>query len=117
VTALLRFVGMPEDALRRSMSLPSWRGRVAAAHTIVREIRAINSYRFDPGRFGSVRVPTMLLAGSESPPDEVESCAAVAAALPDARTVTMAGQGHVAMTTGPELFAAEVLDFLGAGGR
>lgn len=114
VTTLLRFVGMPEDALQRSMSLPSWPGRVAAAHTVVREIRAVNSYRFDPVRFASLRVPTLLLAGSESPAEEVAPNAALAAALPDARTVTMSGHGHVAMTTGPDLFAAAVLDFLGA---
>jgi pimeloyl-ACP methyl ester carboxylesterase len=90
---------------------------VAAAHTIIRELRAVNAYRFDPGRFASVGVPTLVLAGSESPPEEVDSCTAVVSAVPDARLVTMAGQGHVAMTTAPELFAAEILDFLGAGGR
>ena len=57
-------------------------------------------------------MPTLLLAGSESPPSEAESTAMLAAALPGARVVTLAGQGHVAMLTAPELFAAEVLRFL-----
>ena len=46
----------------------------------------------------------------------VASTTALAAALPGARVVTMAGQGHVAMLTAPDLFAAEVLGFLRDGG-
>lgn len=59
-------------------------------------------------------MPTLLLAGSQSPPAETASIAALAAALPGARVVTMAGQGHVAMLTGPEVLAAEVHAFLQA---
>ena len=32
-------------------------------------------------------------------------------ALPDSRIVVMAGQGHVAMDTGTDLFTGEVLGF------
>ena len=35
----------------------------------------------------------------------------LAASLPCARVVTLAGQGHVAMLTAPELFTTEVLEF------
>ena len=35
-----------------------------------------------------------------------------ASSLPRARVVTLAGQGHVAMLTAPEMFVAEVLGFL-----
>ena len=59
-------------------------------------------------------MPTLLLAGSESLPSETESTAMLAASLPCTRVVTLAGQGHVAMLTAPELFAAEVLRFLRA---
>lgn len=113
VTTLLReLAGMPPAQVELAMSLPSWPGRVAAAHTVVRELRAHDSYRLDSARFASLRVPTLLLAGSESLPDEAASTAMLAAALPGARVVTMAGQGHVAMLTGPDLFATEVLAFL-----
>jgi hypothetical protein len=30
------------------LSLPAWQARVAAAHTIPRELRAVKAYRFDP---------------------------------------------------------------------
>ncbi|HVL83778.1 MAG TPA: hypothetical protein VM367_05705 [Pseudonocardia sp.] len=62
---------MPEDQLQLAMSLPSWAGRVAAAHTVVRELRAHDAYRLDLARFAALRVPTLLLAGSEASP----SCA------------------------------------------
>ena len=42
-------------------SLPAWQARVAAAHTIPRELRAEDAYRFDPGRFKELKVPTLLL--------------------------------------------------------
>jgi pimeloyl-ACP methyl ester carboxylesterase len=88
---------------------------VAAAHTVVREVRAHDGYRLRPERFGSLTVPTLLLLGSDSPPGEAESTAVLAAALPGARVVTLEGQGHVAMLTAPGMFAAEVLSFLGRG--
>jgi pimeloyl-ACP methyl ester carboxylesterase len=37
---------------------------------------------------------------------------AAAAALPNARTVILPEQGHVAMDSAPDLFMAEVLRFL-----
>lgn len=95
------------------MSLPSWPNRVAAAHTVARETRVENGYRFDPARFAAMQVPTLLLVGTDTPPElGAEPTGALAAALPDARVFSMAGQGHVAMLTDPELFTAEVLRFL-----
>ena len=118
VTELLTVAaGVSPDQLARMRTLPSWPNRVAAAHTVVREVRAHNSYRLRPERFGYLTVPTLLLLGSDSPPGEAESTAVLAAALPGARVVTLEGQGHVAMLTAPGMFAAEVLSFLGRGTR
>jgi pimeloyl-ACP methyl ester carboxylesterase len=113
VIALLRdLAGMTEEQLRRAMSLPSWPNRVAAAHTVVRETRVEDGYRFDPARFASLAVPTLLLVGTESPPELLASTRPLADALPNVRVVAMAGQGHVAMLTAPDLFVTEVLGFL-----
>ena len=111
-TMLRELAGLTAEELRLTMAAPSWAGRVAAAHTVLRECRAEDGYRLDPARFAGLSVPTMLLAGSDSAPDLVASTAALAAALPAAQVVTMAGQGHVAMLTAPTLFASEVLGFL-----
>lgn len=44
-------VRMPGDELKMLQSLPNWPTRVAAAHTIPREMRAGDAYRFDPAPF------------------------------------------------------------------
>ena len=105
---------MVATTMREVDGLPAWPARVAAAHTIPRELRATDTYRFDPERFRGVRVPTLLLLGGASPPTFAAATDAVATALPDARVVVMPGQGHAAMDTGTELFTTEVLRFLTA---
>jgi pimeloyl-ACP methyl ester carboxylesterase len=113
VTTFMRdLVGVPPDALERMRTLPVWQARVAAAHTVPRELRAVEGYRFDPVRFGEVTTPTLLLLGGDSPPAVQQATRAIAAALPNARTVVFPGQGHVAMDTATELFLEEVLRFL-----
>ena len=115
VALLTELAGMTDEQLRAAMAEPTWPGRVAAAHAVVRETRAEEEYRFDPARFADLAVPTMLLAGGDSPPGLAASTDALAAALPAAHVVTMAGEGHVAMLTAPETFAAELLAFLRPG--
>jgi pimeloyl-ACP methyl ester carboxylesterase len=53
-----------------------------------------------------------MLVGTESPPELLESTRMLAAALPDVRVRELAGQGHVAMLTAPDLFVRGVLAFL-----
>ena len=97
------------QALRRSSS---WRVRVQAAHTLSREVRMAETYRFDPARLARVRAPTLLLLGTESPRLMRDSTAAAHAALQNSRVELLPGQGHAAMTTAPEMFLAKVLAFL-----
>ena len=55
VIALLReLAGLSADQLELAMVAPSWPGRVAAAHTVVRETRAEDRYRFEPDRFAAL---------------------------------------------------------------
>jgi pimeloyl-ACP methyl ester carboxylesterase len=114
LVTLLQAAGMAPDQIAGARSLPSWLSRVAAAHTIVRECRAERAYRFDPQRFAAVRVPTLLLVGSESASEIVDESNRLAAAIPAARVGTLAGQTHVAMLSAPDLFVHEILAFLGA---
>jgi pimeloyl-ACP methyl ester carboxylesterase len=97
------------QALRRSSS---WPVRVKAAHTLPREVRMAETYRFDPARFAKVRAKTLLLLGTESPRLMHDSTKAAHAALPDGRVELLLGQGHAAMTTAPKMFLAKVLAFL-----
>lgn len=111
-TLMSELAGLPPEAIEHLRSLPDWRTRLEAAHTIPREARAEEAYRFDPGRFGDLAAPTLLLLGSESPAAFEDAEKAVNEALPDSRIVVMYGQGHAAIDTGTDLFTLEVLRFL-----
>jgi pimeloyl-ACP methyl ester carboxylesterase len=111
-TVARELAGASPDVLEHMRSLPMWEARVAAAHTIPRETRAEEAYRFDPKRVRDLGVPTLLLSGEDSPEYMAASDKAVDEALPDSRIVVMPGQGHVAMDTGTDLFTTEVLRFL-----
>jgi pimeloyl-ACP methyl ester carboxylesterase len=111
-------VRMPPSELALLESLPAWQGRLAAAHTIPREERVYvmggpEQYHLHPERFASVRVPTLLLLGSDSPYFFKAAIDKVHAALPTtSRVAVMPGQQHTAMNTAPELFLREVIAFL-----
>lgn len=112
VTLLREVVEMPSSEIVLLQSQPAWSARVAAAHTIPREIRAEAQYRFEPERFKDISTPTLLLTGGESPPFMKASVEAVNAALPNSRIAVMPRQQHIADQTAPELFLREVLGFL-----
>jgi cyclopropane fatty-acyl-phospholipid synthase-like methyltransferase len=101
-----------EEELEILRSLPSWKVRVAMAHTIARETRAEEQYKFIPERFADLSVPTLLLLGEESPDYMKKATELVHDALPNSRLTVMSGQQHIAMNTAPELFSNEVIKFL-----
>jgi pimeloyl-ACP methyl ester carboxylesterase len=112
-TFFTEIVRMPPAELKMLRSLPNWEARVAAAHTIPRELRADVSYRFDASRFKGAKTPTLLLLGGGSPPFFKAAIDLVHGAISSTRVVVLPGQQHAAMNTAPELFLREVLAFLG----
>jgi len=112
-TVFREVVLMPEAEITALRAQPAWPARVAAAPTIVRELRAIPQVPFDPGQAARIAVPTLLLTGSDSDDPFAADLATVAAALPDARIGVLDGQRHVADILAPELFARRLLAFLG----
>jgi pimeloyl-ACP methyl ester carboxylesterase len=111
-TFLREVVGVSEVELRALRRSSTWRVRVQAAHTLPREVRMAETYRFDPARLAKVRTPTLFLLGTESPRIMHDSTMAAHAALQNSRVELLPGQGHAAMTTAPEMFLAKVLAFL-----
>jgi pimeloyl-ACP methyl ester carboxylesterase len=105
-------VGVPEQQLELLRRLPAWPARVAAAHTIPRELRATGQFGHDPDWFAGVEAPTLLLLGGDSPPWAAEATEQIRTALTDARVELLPGQQHLAMDTAPELFTDRVLEFL-----
>jgi pimeloyl-ACP methyl ester carboxylesterase len=103
--------GVPEAEIEALRADPSWQARIAGAHTALREM-ADGDYMFDAERFRHLDIPTLLLIGENSPPELTEPSHALDDALPDSRLVILKGQGHVAMTTAPEIFLDAIMDFL-----
>jgi pimeloyl-ACP methyl ester carboxylesterase len=79
---------------------------------VPRELEAETAYVFNPARFASVELPTLLLVGGDSPGREMDHARGVAAALPNSRIAVMPGQQLTAMYTAPDLVVSEVVDFL-----
>lgn len=104
--------GLSPAVIDEMRGTPEWRMAAENALTFVPEARSLVGYRFDPASLAALRVPALLLLGGESPPFYREQAVMLAVALSDARIVTLAGQGHEAMLTAPELFAREVTRFL-----
>jgi pimeloyl-ACP methyl ester carboxylesterase len=113
LSVFLTEVGLDPDALAQLRASPIWAVRVAAAHTIPRELRAEESYRPDARAFAQLAVPVLLLLGSESPEWAEKGTKVVQSVLPDSRLALLEGEGHIAIMTAPELVADEVARFLG----
>lgn len=108
---LLDFTDVQIDALRTG---PEWPGRVATAPTVVREARAEQEWIYRPGAMDGITAPTLLLAGSESPPVVREATDTALAAIPDARVRVLHGHAHLAHRTDPALVAGIIRDFVAA---
>lgn len=113
VETLFRSIQVVSDedmaALR---SAPSWTGRVAAAHTVTRELLGESEARLEPTQAAKITVPVLLVIGEESTDPEKAEVGAVAATLPDAQVMVLAGQQHIADILDPETFAKHLLGFL-----
>src|SRR5512145_2793721 len=101
----------PPPELAAMQAGPQWPGRVAAAHTIPRELREIHRYTFDPLRFRTLRTPTLLLVGSESLPHRLTITEMLHQALSNSQIGVLHGQHHMATTTAPDLVVQQVVTF------
>jgi pimeloyl-ACP methyl ester carboxylesterase len=114
--ALITFLGKVAQLSPREIELlqkrQTWQARVATAPTVLREVTFNRRYSLDPERFRSVKVPTLLLQGAESPASYGVAIQRIHAALPSSRIELLPRQRHVAMDSAPELFLARLLAFL-----
>jgi pimeloyl-ACP methyl ester carboxylesterase len=103
---------MDDDAIATYRAQPSWPARVAAAHTLPRELRSGPAGFFDRRRLAQVTVPVMLLQGTQTPKGFKAALAGFAATLPDARVADLEGQAHTADVLAPHVVAQELIAFL-----
>jgi pimeloyl-ACP methyl ester carboxylesterase len=97
------------DSLRSSPRRPTL---LAGTPTVPRECRAEDSWVYRPGQFDGIAAPTLLLAGSESPPALNQATQQAAAAIPDARIRVLQGHGHLATRTDPAMVATVIRQFI-----
>jgi pimeloyl-ACP methyl ester carboxylesterase len=113
LTTLYREVAMlSPDEIEQLRSSPAWSGRMATAHTLPREARAEEQYKFDAQRFKDLQTPTLFLLGGDSPPFLKAATEAINTTLPNSRIDVMPEQQHIAMYTAPDLFLHNILTFL-----
>ena len=85
---------------------------LALAPTVPRELRSVTDPGLDVDRYAELDVPTLVLAGTVSPPPMRAGCERLAAAMPEAELRWLDGLGHVAHNAAPDVMAVALLDFL-----
>ena len=113
VTFLREAVMLTPAEIAAMKAQPLWPARVAGIDIQVREIRALNRYRFGPKRVRALKVPTLLLTGSETASPQLrQAIRSLTDSLPYRGLHVFEGQGHNAMDNLPEEFAGAVTNFL-----
>ena len=111
-------VGLTAEELAAFQANPVWPIRVAAAHTIVRELSRRPVTAIQPPRTPSSRAvpvsPSCNSSAGRAGTCSRKGTAALDAALPDGRVVVLPGQKHAAHHGDPDRFVAEVERFLAA---
>jgi hypothetical protein len=103
----MRLAGSSEEDIAGARSSPFWPGLEALAHTLAYDAACVGDGRPPTARLATITRPTLVLTGGVSPdaqvgmgglpPDLFDRAAdAIAASVPRAERLTLAGQGHVA---------------------
>jgi pimeloyl-ACP methyl ester carboxylesterase len=109
---LAGIVGMSAVDLARYRADPVWPARVAAAHTILREVEAETSLAASLEALSAVRIPVLLILGDASRSPFAIGTRAFAARLADAGVAVIEGAAHAAHHTHVATFVAAVEGFL-----
>jgi pimeloyl-ACP methyl ester carboxylesterase len=107
-----REVGLTEEQIAERRAAPNWSQRVATAPTAVRKSRIEEDWDWQSENLSGIAVPTLLLTGSETPPELAEVTSVTAAAIPGARVRVLTGHGHVAHVSEPGVVAQVLRNWL-----
>jgi pimeloyl-ACP methyl ester carboxylesterase len=109
---ITRIVGVPQsqfEAMRANPLFPMFK---ALAPGWVREMQEIDRLGTNLDRFRAIESPILMLLGSDTSDSLKNSTAALIRVLKNARVSQIAGEGHLALRTAPELVAERVREFL-----
>jgi len=102
----LRNTGMPDEQLAQMRSLPFWPHMLSLAPQLAYDVRLGNEGVVPADRLAAIGCPVLALAGGLSAPWATDGARAIAAAVPDGRSETVAGQHHAV----DQAVVAELLD-------
>jgi pimeloyl-ACP methyl ester carboxylesterase len=113
VKAFLRVVGAPAPVVALMPLMPAWKLMTGIAHTLPYDLSLVvgrqQGQPIPAGAYDGLTAPTLVIAGGKSPTYMRNAQAALAAAIPGARLVTLPGQTHMIK---PKALAPVVADFL-----
>lgn len=113
VTFMQEIVMVSPSEVAAMRTRPSWPRLVATIESQIRQLRALAAYRSNPNRVSRVKVPTLLLTGSETASPELKrAISQLMNVLPSRQLIIFQGQEHNAMDTIPQQFAEAVATFL-----
>ena len=105
-------VNIPSEYIDGMKHSPMWESAVALAHTIPYDGAIMGDTMWgDPAtldQFATIKTPTLVMAGSESPAYQHNGVKTLTSILPNAQHRTLAGQDHGAAA---EVLAPILVDF------
>lgn len=102
-------VGIPEPVVAQLRNAPFRPGLEAIAHTLVYDAEIVGDLTLPPEVTAAVSMPTLVIAGEQSPPLLRNAATALADALVHGRSVVLAGQTH---DISPDATAPVLREFL-----
>lgn len=90
----MELTGMSSEAIAYTKQSPYWSDMVALAHTLPYDVTLCNGGEVPVKLLGDVAVPTLAIAGGDSPAWAANAARAIAMYVPDATYVILPGQTH-----------------------
>ena len=107
-------VGAPAPMVAIMRLMPwIWRKCEAVAHTLPYDAAVMSGFRVPRDRFGAIRVPALIMSGSNTDARLRRAARAAAEAIPEARHRDLAGQTHAVK---PAALAPAAVEFFVASG-
>ena len=110
VALFMTYVGMPAEVVAGMRTQPGWAAFEAIAPTLAYDDKLLAGGSVPRDLASSISVPTLVLAGTASPPPLQQSAKATAEALPTGRLRALEGQTH---DVAPDVLAPVLVEFFG----
>jgi pimeloyl-ACP methyl ester carboxylesterase len=99
----MRLAGSSDDEIAAVRDSPYWSGMEGIAHTLAYDAACLGNGQPSAASFAAITQPTLVVTGDERPPNSArwvlaldEAADALVASMPNAKRLTLDGQGHVA---------------------